>query len=190
MQIQSYLVNDFNHASYIINTPCNLHDTSYDAKVMQDNAYLGAKFLKYLSCYYGFYAGTSGATLSNPGPASVDYYYHKAQLQYPDTLKADGTTNPNSYCVSVYNASPENPALPSTTKDTWSCPYDPYDYPASSPNPGALHTPDNTLLDVTVSAYNEGTGTLYSCGICNPGYVKSVEGYIPQFKAGTLPTAS
>ncbi len=105
-------------------------------------------------------------------------------------MNADGTTNANSYCAKVYNASPENPALPSTTKDTWSCPYDPYDHPASKPNSGALHSPDNTLLDVTVSAYNEGTGTLYSCGICNPGYVTSVEGYIPQFQSGALPVAS
>ncbi len=44
MQIQYYLVNDFNHASYINNTPCGLHDTSYDATVLQDNAYLGPSF--------------------------------------------------------------------------------------------------------------------------------------------------
>jgi soluble lytic murein transglycosylase-like protein len=174
-----------------INVPaCSLGPTSYDVYDYQGNALLGAKFLKWLSCYYSYWANTSGATLAHPGAESVDWYYQKAGLQYPDTLNADGTVNPNSLCAKVYNTSPENPALPSTTKDPWSCPYDPYDHPASNPNPGALHNPDNTLLDVTLSAYNEGPGTLYNCGICNPSYVTSVEGYIPQFQSGKLPTAS
>jgi soluble lytic murein transglycosylase-like protein len=174
-----------------VNVPaCSLGPTSFDVYNYEGNALLGGKFLKWLSCYYSYWAGASGATLANPGAESVDWYYHKAHLQYPDTLNADGTPNPNSLCVKVYNSSPENPALPSTTSDPWSCPYDPYDHPASNPNPGALHNPDNTLLDVTLSAYNEGPGTLYNCGICNPSYVTSVEGYIPRFQSGALPIPS
>jgi hypothetical protein len=169
---------------------CGLAATNYDVTQYQDNALLGAKFLKWLSCYYSYWANTSGASLANPGAQSVDWYYQEAHLQYPDTLNANGSANPNSLCVKVYNTSPENPALPSTTSQPWSCPYDPYDHPASNPNPGALHNPDNTLLDVTLSAYNEGPGNLYSCGICNPSYVTSVENYVPQFQAGTLPPPS
>ena len=44
-----------------------------------------------------------------------------------------------------------------------------------------------TLLDITLSAYNEGPGYTDTCGICNPGYVASVEGFIPQFASGSPP---
>jgi soluble lytic murein transglycosylase-like protein len=169
---------------------CGLPATSYDVHQYQGNALLGAKFLKWLSCFYSYWGDNGGTSVASPGTYTVAWYYHQAQLRYPDTLNADGSANPNSLCVKVYNSSPENPALPSTTSDPWACPFDPLDHPASNPNPGAIHNPDNTLLDVTLSAYNEGPGNVSSCGICNPSYVTGVEGYVPQFQAGTLPQPS
>ncbi|HZC78997.1 MAG TPA: hypothetical protein VE258_14695 [Ktedonobacterales bacterium] len=73
-------------------------------------------------------------------------------------------------------AHPEYAALPENlASDGWSCPYTP-------------KTGDSTLLDITLSAYNAGAGAIYNCGcIPNPAYVASVESFVPQFAAGTLP---
>lgn len=168
MQVQYYTWPWLNSVS---EANCGLPATSYDPNTLQGNANLGAKYLAYLSCFYSYDGGHAG-TLQMPASYTIAWYYQKAGLAYPDLTNPKG-----SLCAAVYNdpSHPEYRDLPSTTAATWSCPY-------------SATAGDTTLLDITLSAYNEGPGYTDTCGICNPWYVQSVEGYIPQFYAGTLPT--
>lgn len=159
-----------------------INATSYDPYTVQGNADLGAKYLAYLACYYGYWGGYNydingnPHVLSNPSKYTVAWYYAQAGLQYPDTKNADGSTNTNSLCAAVYNdpTRPEFAAMSSTIgTETWSCPY-------------SATAGDNTLLDMVVSAYNAGPGVTNN-GINNMWYVNGVEGYIPQFASGALP---
>lgn len=173
MQIQYYNVDWLNG---VVVAECGLGQTSYDVHSAAGNASLGAKYLAYLSCFYSYWGGYSGHTLSTPAAYTVAWYYQQAGLPYPDTTRSDGTP---SLCAAVFSdpAHPEYPDLPSTTAQPWSCPY-------------SATAGDTTLLDITLSAYNEGPGYTGECGICNPSYVASVEGFIPQFFSGSLPTGS
>ena len=175
MQVQYYTWQWINQ----LNMPnCHLSATTYVPTTLDGNAGLGAKYLAYLSCFYS-YDGGSGGTLQQPGTYTMAWYYQQAGLRYPDATNPDGSANASSLCVAVFSDPnhPEYPDMPTTTASTWSCPY--------SATEG-----DTTLLDITLSAYNEGPGYTDQCGICNPWYVASVEGYVPQFYAGTLPTPS
>ena len=67
--------------------------------------------------------------------------------------------------------------LPSTLHNPWSCLY-------------TATTGDATLLDITLSAYNEGADYTDQNGIQNWWYVSGVEGWIPQFASGALPVSS
>ncbi len=176
MQIQYYTYPWLNS---IVEPACDLAATNDDPYTLEGNADLGAKYLKWLSCFYSYWGDNGGASPTNPGAYTIAAYYQQAGLQYPDALNADGTVNSNSFCAAVYNDPnhPEYAALPSTTNDVWSCPY-------------SATTGDNTLLDMTLSAYNEGAGYTDQYGIQNPWYVSGVEGWIPQFASGALPVAS
>jgi hypothetical protein len=160
---------------------CHLGATSYDVNSLQGNADLGAKYLAWLSCYYSYWGyppagATTGTGPSNPTPYTIAWYYQQAGLQYPDAKNANGTQNPNSFCAAVFNdpANPEYAALPATTAQPWSCPY-------------SATTGDATLLDITLSAYNEGAAYTDAHGIQNWWYVQGVEGWVPQFASGALP---
>jgi soluble lytic murein transglycosylase-like protein len=176
MQIQYYNVAWLNQVSV---PECGLTATSDDVHSAQGNANLGAKYLSYLMCFYSYWGGYAGYTLQNPAKYTVAWYYQQAGLQYPDTTNANGSPNPSSLCAAVFNDPnhPEYKDLPLTTVQPWSCPY-------------SARAGDTTLLDITLSAYNEGPGYTDSCGICNPWYVASVEGFIPQFYSGALPVPS
>ncbi len=176
MQIQYYTYPWLNS---VVVPACNLVATSDDPYTLEGNADLGAKYLKWLSCFYSYWGDNGGSSPTSPGAYTIAAYYQQAGLQYPDTLNADGTVNPDSFCAAVYNdpSHPEYAALPSTSGDVWSCPY-------------SATTGDNTLLDMTLSAYNEGAGYTDQYGIQNPWYVSGVEGWIPQFDSGALPVAS
>jgi hypothetical protein len=181
MQIQYYNVSYFNSTAP---SQCGLTQTSYDVSTVQGNTLLGAKYLVWLRCYFAYWGDEapssnscgSGTSINDPAPYTSACYYKQAGLQYPDTKNADGSTNSKSFCAAVFNDPnhPEYAALPSTTAQPWSCPY-------------SAAAGDATLLDLTVSAYNEGAGAVSTCGICNPGYVANVEAFIPQFAAGALP---
>lgn len=169
MQIQYYYADYFNGLSY---AACGFGATSDDIYTLAGNADLGAKVLKYLQCYYDI-GGPYGGTASQPANGSSAYYYatHTPPLPYPDTSVS------GSFCAGVFNdpSRPQYQALPLSAPAEWSCPY--------SPNAG-----DSTLLDLVLSAYNAGQGAIYNCScIPNPGYVQSVEGFIPQFNSGALP---
>jgi hypothetical protein len=188
MQIQNYNVTWLNQEAV---PECGLATTDNDPYTLQGNANLGAKYLSYLMCFYSYWGGYAASppySVSNPAPYTIDWYYtvctasvdpvncnHPA-LPYPDITRTDGQP---SLCAGVFNdpSHPEYPDLPSSTAQPWSCPY-------------SAKAGDTTLLDITLSAYNEGPGYTDSCGICNPGYVASVEGFIPQFFSGGLPVPS
>ncbi|MEO7003602.1 MAG: transglycosylase SLT domain-containing protein [Ktedonobacterales bacterium] len=176
MQIQYYTYPWLNTQSI---PTCGFGVTNYDPYTLQGNANLGAKLLKWLSCFYSYWGDNGGASLQQPGAYTIAWYYQQAGLQYPDTLNAAGSANANSLCAAVFNdpTRPEFAALPATTADPWSCPY-------------SATTGDNTLLDMTLSAYNEGAGYTDQYGIQNEWYVQGVEGWIPQFANGALPPAA
>jgi soluble lytic murein transglycosylase-like protein len=176
MQIQNYNVDWLNQVAV---PECGLAATSDDPNTLQGNADLGAKYLVYLECFYSYWGGYAGYSPQRPAPYTIDWYYQQAGLQYPDSTNADGTPNAASLCAAVFQDAghPEYPDLPSTTAQPWSCPY-------------SARAGDTTLLDITLSAYNEGPGYTDSCGICNPWYVAAVESFVPQFFAGTLPIPS
>lgn len=167
MQIQYYTYPWLNGQSVPV---CGLSTTSYDPYTLDGNARLGAKYLKWLSCFYSYWGANGGTSPSSPGAYTIAWYYQQAGLPYPDT----GT--PNSLCAAVFNdpARPEYAALPSDTSQPWSCPY-------------SATAGDNTLLDATLSAYNEGADNFNRYGIFNQWYVSGVEGWIPQFASGALP---
>jgi len=176
MQIQYYTYPWLNS----VNEPvCGLAETNDDPYTLEGNVDLGAKYLKWLSCFYSYWGDNGGASLASPGSYTMAWYYQQAGLQYPDTLNADLSQNANSFCAAVYNDQnqPQYAALPSSTNDVWSCPY-------------SATTGDNTLLDMTLSAYNEGAGYTDQYGIQNRWYVDGVEGWIPQFASGSLPQPS
>ncbi|MDE3230559.1 MAG: transglycosylase SLT domain-containing protein [Chloroflexota bacterium] len=176
MQIQYYTYPWLNSVDEPI---CGLSATTDDPYTLDGNADLGAKYIKWLSCFYSYWGDNGGASLASPGAYTIAWYYQQAGLQYPDALNADGSTNASSFCAAVFNdqSQPQYAALPSTTGDVWSCPY-------------SATTGDNTLLDMTLSAYNEGAGYTDQYGIQNRWYVNGVEGWIPQFASGSLPTQS
>ncbi|HEY7984066.1 MAG TPA: transglycosylase SLT domain-containing protein [Ktedonobacterales bacterium] len=157
---------------------CGLAASNDDPHTLQGNANLGAKYLVYVSCYYSYY-GDSAGTLKAPAKYTVDWYYQQAGLQYPDSMNAQGTpTTATSLCAAIFNDPnhPEYPDMPSTIAQPWPCPY-------------SARVNDTTLLDITLSAYNQGPAYTSQCGICNPWYVAAVEGFIPRFASGALPTA-
>jgi len=173
MQIQYYTYPWLNGQSI---PACHLGATTYDPYSLQGNADLGAKYLQWLSCFYSYWGDDGGLSPQQPGAYTIAWYYQQAGLQYPDAKNADGSANPSSFCAAVFS-NPNNsyyPALPSTTADPWSCPY-------------SATTGDNPLLDMTLSAYNEGAGYTDQYGIQNAWYVQGVEGWIPQFANGSLP---
>lgn len=184
MQIQYYTYPWLNSVSV---PACGLAPTSYDPYNLQGNADLGAKFFVWLSCFYSYWGDNGGTSPSSPGAYTIAWYYQQAHLNYPDTTNPNGAPNPNSFCAAVFN-NPGNTyyaALPSTTAGVWSCPYNAGTSQAYCPNYDTNGQP--TLLDITLSAYNEGPGYTDQYGIQNCWYVDSVEAYIPQFASGTLP---
>lgn len=171
MQIQYYTYPWLNSQAV---AECHIGVTNYDPKTLQGNADLGAKMLKYLMCFWEYWGNASGASLSNPGQYTIAWYYKQAGLPFPDSYSANGSLNPQSFCAVPFNGNSYYPGLPSTLHDPWSCPF-------------SATTGDATLLDITLSAYNEGASNVVNLGINNWWYVGGVEGYIPQFASGALP---
>ncbi len=162
MQIQYYYADYFNHSSVLNASGCGVSDTSYDIYTLSGNANLGAKVVKYLSCYYMRIA--SGK-------------YQAAGSGFPDTA-----SNP-SLCATLYANNTNGPTttlyqdLPSSASDGWSCPLDPTQGLTSA-----------EVLDYSVSAYNAGQTAIYNCGcVPNLGYVGAVEYWTSQFQQGALP---
>jgi hypothetical protein len=155
----------------LISAPeCGLAQDTYDPYIPQDSAYLGAKLLAWLTCYYSYWGGVYGATLQNPGKGTLAWYYQQAGLQYPDTKNADGTANAHSLCAAVYHdaTKPYYPFIAPTQEQTWSCPY-------------SAKTGDSTLLDVVISTYNQGIGTTNDQGIANQWYIGYITKFIPYY---------
>jgi Transglycosylase SLT domain len=167
MQIQYYTAPWLNQQSVPV---CGVGATNYDVQTLQGNASLGAKFLKWLTCFYSYWGNNGGTSVSSPGAYTAAWYYQRAGLPFPDSTSA------TSLCKAVYDdpQQPWYPALPAANTTTWSCPF-------------SATVGDATLLDITVSAYNEGPGNVSQYGINNWWYVNGVEGYVAPFAAGALP---
>jgi hypothetical protein len=155
---------------------CGLAATNYDPTILAGNADLGAKFLAWISCFYSYWGNNGGSSLVTPCIDTIDWYYQHAQLRYSYTLQSDGSPNAGSLCAAVWSDPdhPEYQALPSTKSDPWSCPY-------------SATAGDATLLDFTLSAYNEGPAYTDENGIQNWSYVDAVEGFTLGFASGSLP---
>lgn len=168
MQVQYYTYPWLNQQSISV---CGLGATSYDPNTLQGNASLGAKYLAWLYCYYKFWGDNGGTSIANPGAYTAAWYYQGKGLSFPDTSNPSG-----SLCAAVASdpAHPEYPDMPLSSVQPWSCPY--------SATKGDL-----TVLDVVLSAYNEGPGNVSQYGVFNMWYVTGVEGFIPQFYSGALP---
>ncbi|HEU5348387.1 MAG TPA: transglycosylase SLT domain-containing protein [Ktedonobacterales bacterium] len=162
MQIQYYYADYFNHSSVLNGSGCGVSYSDYDIYTLSGNANLGAKVIKYLSCYYKRIAADK---------------YQAAGSAFPDTA-----SNP-SLCATLYDNNTNGPTatlyqdLPSTVADGWSCPLDP-----------AQGLTSAEVLDYSISAYNAGQTAIYTCScIPNLGYVGAVEYWTTEFQQGLLP---
>ncbi len=164
MQIQADAYSWLNQQSV---PACQIGVTGYDPFTLEGNADLGAKYLKYLSCFYSYWGADANATLTAPAAYTAAWYYQQAKLSYPDSAQS------HSLCADVFQAHAYYAALPSTIADPWSCPY-------------SAVAGDFTLLDLTLSAYNQGAGATNAYGMQNLSYVRAVEGFIPSFASGAL----
>lgn len=182
MQVQYYTYPWLNQQ---VIPACGLIATSYDPYSLQGNANLGAKYLAYLSCYYSYWGNegnnSSSVTPSNPQQWTEAWYYQQANVPYP-AAAAGGI------CAAVFNANAEYPDLPSTlstSTNVWDCPYN-----ATASQPACTQGGSQpTLLEMTLSAYNEGPGNTDN-GISNCWYVAGVVNNVIQFSSGALPVPS
>lgn len=203
MQVQYYTYPWLNSLSQ---PECGLTATQYNdpRNSVQDNAYLGAKFLKWLQCLYA-YNSPNGGTASAPVNGGSAYNYQQAGLAYPDTQKLGGapitavcaqgsggtpapTAAPSScgLCLTLYQRNGNGPTdtlyqdLPASAVTPWACPFDPQ-----------KGVGDYELLDLVLSAYNAGPGSISNCScVPNLGYVGAVEYWITEFRNGLLPKSS
>jgi hypothetical protein len=147
----------------------NIERTLYDPiRSMQENVLLGAKWLAWLRCYYGWMA-SSGGSRAAPDTDTLAWYYHQAGRSLPDTSAAA------SLCASPAQ-DPSKPwfkDLGAEATDLWSCPF-------------SATAGDHTFLDVVIAGYNGGPQAL-SGSIPNDGYVSYIEGIMTQFAEGQLP---
>jgi hypothetical protein len=228
MQVQDYT---YPWLNALDEPSCGIVPTQYTnpSTSVEDNAFLGAKYLKWLECLYA-YNGPGGGTSTVPAPGGSAYAYQQSGLAYPDTQTSKGlpttstctpasgisptpgasatatasapasstpsptaspiagltpsaTPAPCSLCLTLFENNSNGPAattyqdLPSTSSDPWSCPIDP-----------TKGDSDYELLDLVLSAYNAGPGSISGCGcIPNLDYVGTVEYWISEFRLGVLP---
>lgn len=143
--------------------------TLYDPiRSMQQNVLLGAKWLAWLRCYYGWMA-SSGGSQTTPDRDTLAWYYQQAGTPLPDTSAAQ------SLCV----ATAQDPTKPwfkdlgAEATDLWSCPF-------------SAKAGDRTFLDIVLAGYNGGPQAMDGA-IPNDGYVSYIEGIMTQFAQGQLP---
>jgi hypothetical protein len=202
MQIQYYYQDYFNSLSV---SACGVSVTSDNIYTLAGNADLGAKYLRYLECYFA-YNMQAGGTLSAPGTNSSGYYYRQAGLAFPDTqtlsgkaladcvAPGPGTPTPTlgtcSLCHTLYSNNTNGPTTtlyqdlndPAGGGQIWSCPYNPAN--------GITYY---ELLDLTLSAYNEGATAVNNELAAGQAphnlnsYVGPVESIVTAFAQGALP---
>jgi len=135
---------------------------------MRENVLLGAKWLAWLRCYYGWMA-SGGGSRAAPDSDTLAWYYQQAGKPLPDSSGAGGL------CA----ATAKDPTKPwfkdlgADATDLWSCPF-------------SAKAGDRTFLDVVVAGYNGGPQALNG-SIPNDGYVSYIEGIMTQFAQGQLP---
>ena len=143
--------------------------TLYDPiRSMQQNVLLGAKWLAWLRCYYGWMA-SGGGSQATPDRDTLAWYYKQAATPLPDTAVA------GSLCASTAQDSskPWIKDLGAEATDLWSCPF-------------SAKAGDRTFLDIVLAAYNGGPQAMDG-SIPNDYYVSYIEGIMTQFAQGQLP---
>ncbi|MGO8950312.1 MAG: hypothetical protein ACLQUY_22165 [Ktedonobacterales bacterium] len=165
---------------------CGLSYTTYDPTTLQGNADMGAKFISFLYCYYGW-GGGPGGSKAEPTKDTSEWYYQQRGLNWPDLTLADGQPNPNSIC-----AAPRSDQTVHTDKDfggtyTWAQIYAalPSDAPWSCPF--SATSGDHTLYELVVAAYNAGTGTIDGQGIVNQWYIDDISTHLVNLSQGITP---
>ncbi len=166
---------------------CGLSYTTYDPTTLQGNADMGAKFISFLYCYYGWRGGPGGSR-AEPTKDTSEWYYRQLGLNWPDLTLVDGQPSPNSVC-----ATPRSDQTVHTDKDfgatyTWAQIY--AALPSSAPwsCPFSATSGDHTLYELVVAAYNAGTGTIDSQGIVNQWYVDDISTHLVKLSQGITPT--
>lgn len=143
--------------------------TLYDPiRSMPQNVLLGAKWLAWLRCYYGWMAAGGGSRAA-PDRDTLAWYYQQAGTPLPDTAA------PQSLCKSTAQ-DPSKPwfkDLGAEATDLWSCPF-------------SATAGDRTFLDIVLAGYNGGPQVMNG-SIPNDGYVSYIEGIMTQFARGQLP---
>lgn len=153
---------------YLRVSACGVFETTYDFRDVRGNALLGAKLIKYNSCFWLFDGG-QGGTAEQPAPYTLAWRYAQAGRSLPDTDRSDSLCaaryrhirgSPSSDPVATYHfaAAAEYTALFPAGPSMWSCPLDPL-HAASSPS----------LLDATVLTYNRGVGETSGATASDPG---------------------
>ncbi len=166
---------------------CGLSYNTYNPTTLQGNADMGAKYISFLYCYYGWRGGPGGSQ-ADPTMDTSEWYYQQLGLNWPDITLAAGQPNPNSFCAAprsdqtVHNDSDFGGtytwaqvfgALP--TSEPWSCPF-------------SATSSDHTLYELVVSAYQAGTGTIDSQGIVNQWYIDDISTHLVKLSQGITPT--
>ena len=86
MQLQYYTYPWLNS---VVEPSCDLVATTDDPYTLEGNADLGAKYLKWLSCFYSYWGDNGGTSATSPGAYTIASYYQQAGLQFPDSLNAE-----------------------------------------------------------------------------------------------------
>ena len=141
---------------------CGLPVTQYDPYELVGGAMLGAKQLKWLSCYFAFMSGTG--TSDQPAVSTAAWYYQQAGLAFPDP-----------HLCALHDHEPAYQALQAAPGSIWGCPFD------ATPNAP-------TLLDLVIAAYNSGVGAIaQASAIPNQGYVDWTKHWIVYFQTNAYP---
>jgi hypothetical protein len=217
MQVQYYTypwLNQLNQAGCDVPITPTSYNDPYNS--VQDNAYLGAKYLAWLKCLYA-YNSPGGGTSFAPADGSTENDYYTAgnpDLAYPDTSTLNGqnlgpcaptpsTTSPTpstatpapsptpvygtcSLCLSLYN---DNSNGPTATLYQDMADSNGVNGDWSCPFDPTKGITDYELLDLVLSAYNAGPGAISQCGcIPNLNYVGNAEYWVTLFAEGHLPS--
>ena len=150
---------------------CGITPTAYNAPAtsVQDNAFLGAKYLKWLQCLYA-YNGAGGGSSSVPVDGGSAFYYQQAGLAYPDIATLQGAP--------ITTVCPQTSLTPTpSTTATATSSVTPTSSPTATPSPTPSPTPTPPVASsqtasptVPATATSTDAVPLGSCGLCQTLY--------------------
>ena len=133
---------------------CGISPTQYNSPStsVEDNAFLGAKYLKWLECLYA-YNGPGGGSPSAPADGGSAFLYQQVGLAYPDTQTLQGVPITAECPQATPTPAASATAVPSVTPSS----------PTSPPSPTVSTSP-------TAASSPTPTFTPGSCGLCQTLY--------------------